>query len=501
MLMPSINGVLQIAHDSGDAGDPFPNTQTAASTFLWYDLETTGTDPRFDRIVQFAGVRTDLSLNEVEAPFTTYIHWPIDVLPEPSACAVTGLTPQRVNREAMPELEAYVAINRAFSRPNTCVVGFNNLRFDDEFVRHAFYRHLLDPYAREWQSGNSRWDVIDLARAAAALRPEGIEWPIDAGLPSFRLEELTAANGIAHADAHDALSDVRATVGVARLIRAKQRRLFDYYYRLRDRAMARERLTPERPQVCLHVSRMFARERHCIAPVMTLARHPTNRSSVIVADLSKDVSALIEWDADRLREALFGVERDERPGLKEVRLNRCPFVAPLSVLREEDKRRLGLDMGAVSARFDELKRHGELADKIAAVYVRDREFRPRDVDEGLYDGFLEDADRLRATRAVAEILGGAMNVAIEFDDARLGELLFRMRARRDPAALSAPEYGRWLDFVAAKMIDGIDGRMTLAQFRSALGELEAPDALISELAAHADTLDRLLSRPGLAVPV
>jgi exodeoxyribonuclease-1 len=501
MLTRSIIGAPQIGYETTDADVRSREPRDTAATFLWYDLETTGTDPNSDRIVQFAGVRTDLLLNEIETPFSTYIRWPIDVLPEPSACAVTGLTPQRVNREAMPELEAYVAINREFSRPNTCVVGFNNLRFDDEFIRHAFYRHLLDPYAREWRNGNSRWDVIDLARAAAALRPEGIDWPIDAGLPSFRLEELTAANGLTHDNAHDALSDAKATVGIARLIRERQPRLFDYYYGLRDRAKARERLTPERPQVCLHVSRMFARERHCIAPVMPLARHPTNRSSIIVADLAKDVRPLIEWDTERLREALFGSDRDERPGLKEVRLNRCPFVAPLSVLREQDKQRLALDMAAVSARFDELVRHGELASKIAAIYVRDREFKERDIDAGLYDGFFEDSDRSRATQVVAEILGGAPNVAIEFDDPRLGELLFRLRARRDATALSAPERARWLEFLTSKLVHGIGGRMTLAQFRVELAELEAPAGLIAELTDHADTLERFLSRPSLAVPV
>ena len=464
----------------------------AQPTFFWYDLETTGTDPSTDRIVQFAGVRTDLSLTEIGEPIETFVHWPIDVLPDPSACAVTGLTPQRVNRSAMPELEAYVAINRAFSQPSMCVVGFNNLRFDDEFIRYAFYRHLLDPYAREWQNDNSRWDVIDLARAAAALRPEGIDWPMDAGLPSFRLEDLTAANGVFHDNAHDALSDVRATVGIARLIRARQPRLFEYYYRLRDRSKVRERLSLTRPQICLHVSRMFPRERFCIAPVMPIARHPSNRNSVIVADLTKDIGPLIEWDRDRLREALFGPDRDQRPGLKEVRMNRCPFVAPLGVLREQDARRLGFDMPVVTARYDRLMQRRDIAEKVASMYAVDREFEPRDVDAGLYGGFFNDADRARAADAVAQLLGGTSVPRVDFADARLDELLFRLRARRDESILSAAERARWLSFVAAKIIDGVGGKMTLAEFRAALTELEAPSDLVAELASHADSLDRLL---------
>ncbi len=189
----------------------------------------------------------------------------------------------------MDELESYVAISRHFSRPNTCVAGFNSLRFDDEFIRFAFYRHFIDPYAREWQGGNSRWDIIDLARAAAALRPEGIDWPTEAGLPTFRLGEITTANGIVHDAAHDAMSDVRATVGLAKLIRAKQPRLFDYYLGLRDRAELQRLLDPKRPELMLHVSRMYPRERGCIAPIVPLARHPRNRNSVIVVDLAADV--------------------------------------------------------------------------------------------------------------------------------------------------------------------------------------------------------------------
>ena len=493
MLPRSVSGAGAITSESTDLGGAGARRQEA--TFFWYDLETTGTDPRSDRIVQFAGIRTDRALDQIGAPFSTYIHWPIDVLPDPSACAVTGLTPQRVNRDAMRELEAYVAINRMFSQPNTCVVGYNNLRFDDEFIRFAFYRHLLDPYAREWQSGNSRWDVIDLARAAAALRPEGIDWPTEAGLPSFRLEELSAANGIVHDNAHDALSDVRATVGIARLIRARQPRLFEYYFRLRDRSTLRERLTPERPQVSVHVSRMFSRERYCLAPVAPVARHPSNRNSVIVADLSKDVVPLIEWDRDRLREALFGSDREQRPGLKEVRFNRCPFVAPLSVLRDVDVRRLGLDMAAVSKRFDELAAHPEIREKIASLYVRGREFKELDTDAALYDGFFDDADRARAVSAVAQLLSGSTDPQIEFADKRLEELLFRLRARRDATKLSATEQSRWLTFVRTKLFDGTDGRTTLTQFRTALAELDAPAELAAELASHADALEKIFGAP------
>ena len=196
-----------------------------ASSFYWYDLETSGTDPKWDRIVQFAGVRTDEALEVVGDEYCTYVHLPDDVLPSPQASLVTGITPQRTHAEGVSETQALVRINEIFSAPNTCVVGYNSLRFDDEFMRYGLYRNMLDPYAREFRQGNSRWDLIDLVRATGALRRDGIEWPEDEdGLPVYRLEVLTAANGIAHGHAHDAMSDVHATIGMARLLydRAQQ---------------------------------------------------------------------------------------------------------------------------------------------------------------------------------------------------------------------------------------------------------------------------------------
>ncbi len=393
----------------------------------------------------------------------------------------------------MNELEAYVAMNRRFAQPNTCVAGFNSLRFDDEFVRFGFYRHFIDPYAREWQSGNSRWDIIDLARAAAALRPDGITWPTEAGLPSFRLGELTAANGIEHAAAHDALSDVRATIGLARLIRDKKRRLFDYFLSLRNRARLHRLLRPERPEMSVHVSRMYARERSSIAAVMPVARHPENRNSIVVVDLATDIRPLIEWDADRLREALFGADRDDRPGLKEVRLNRCPFVAPIAVVREEDARRLEFDMVELQRRFEALRATPDLAAKIAAVYGREGTRTASDADAALYDGFIGDSDRQRCGDVLTQLLGGEPAPDIAFTDQRLNELLFRLRARRDESALTAPERDRWRTWMRHKLVDGVGGALTLPLFRQALAELDAPTEIVEALCRHAEKIEQKLA--------
>ena len=222
------------------------------NTFYWYDLETSGTDPKWDRIVQFAGVRTDEDLNVVGDEYCTYVRLPDDVLPKPDASMVTGITPQLTHYKGISETAALIEINRIFSEPNTCVVGYNSLRFDDEFIRYAMYRNMMDPYAREWRNGNSRWDLLDLVRASGGLRRDGINWPEDEeGLPVYKLEELTKANGIDHGNAHDAMSDVHATLAIARLIKKKQPRLYDYYFNLRHKKNVRALLEPFGAQMCV----------------------------------------------------------------------------------------------------------------------------------------------------------------------------------------------------------------------------------------------------------
>ena len=139
-----------------------------APTFFWYDLETTGLDPLIDRPLQFAGVRTDIDLTPIESSVNIFCLPGNDVLPNPEAILVTGLSMSRLSSIGSNEVEFCRSIMSAFSVPETCVVGYNSLSFDDEFVRQMCYRNFFDPYAREWRWGNSRWDVINMFRMAYA---------------------------------------------------------------------------------------------------------------------------------------------------------------------------------------------------------------------------------------------------------------------------------------------------------------------------------------------
>ena len=283
---------------------------TPPLSFLWHDYETFGANPRRDRPAQFAAIRTDADLNETGEPLMLYCRPAADALPEPESCLITGITPQLCAQRGLPESEFAARVNAALAEPGTVGVGYNSIRFDDEVTRHLLWRNLIDPYAREWQNGNGRWDLLDVARCAHALRPEGVQWPTgEDGLPSFKLEHLAAANGLAHEAAHDALSDVRATLALARLIRQSQPRLFDFCLALRSKErVAQEMGLPAavasaRP--FLHVSGMFGAARGCIALMAPLAMHPANKNEVLAWDLMHDPAELAALTPEQARQRLF----------------------------------------------------------------------------------------------------------------------------------------------------------------------------------------------------
>ncbi len=469
---------------------------TNAPSFFWYDLETSGTQPRWDRIVQFAGLRTDMSLNEVGEDYCTYVELADDVLPDPAAALVTGITPALSASQGVTEWQALKRVQALFSQPQTCVVGYNSLRFDDEFIRYGFYRMLFDPYAREWQNNNSRWDIIDLVRATGALRRDGIEWPTnEEGLPAYNLELMTRANGLEHGQAHDAMSDVRATVALARLIKRAQPRLFDYYFDHRFKKRVRALLEPYGARLCLHVSGMYPRERYCSAPVISVCRHPANSNSIVVVDLSQDIESLLTWSPEQIRERLFEPGAKDRPPLKEIRINRCPFVAGLEVLTPENYERLGFERRQIEERARRLRKPG-LAQKLMRVYQERRGAAAADPDAALYDAFLQDADRGRCASLQSSLEDGAW-CELDFDDARLRTLSRRLKARSFPELLSAEEAAEWHEFVRDKLrADDADWR-TLTAYRTEIEALRQPEAaadprrsrILDELASHAERLE------------
>jgi exodeoxyribonuclease-1 len=432
-----------------------------AGSFLFYDLETFGADPRRSRIAQFAAVRTTPALEVVEEPLSFFVQPADDLLPSPIATLITGITPQRALHEGVNEAEAFARIADEMGRPETCTLGYNSLRFDDEFVRHGLFRNFHEPYEREWRGGNSRWDLLDVMRLMHALRPEGIVWPRrEDGAASFRLEHLALANHVRDGDAHEALSDVLATIGLARLMRQAQPRLWDYALQLRDKRFAARLLDTTAMLPVLHVSQRYPASRRCAAPVLPLARHPRIDNRVVVFDLDSDPAPLLAMAPSDIADRLYTPaadlpEGEQRVPLKEVHLNRSPALVAWSHLRPADMDRLGIDPARCERHAATLRQAGPaLAEKVRQVFAGERISAPGDVDGSLYDGFLGDADKRRFTdvRSTPPALLGQRDFG--FRDARLPELLFRYRARNWPGTLSAGERERWDAYRRARLAPG-----------------------------------------------
>jgi exodeoxyribonuclease-1 len=470
-------------------------------SFFWHDYETFGVVPRRDRPAQFAGIRTDAELNELGAPLVHFCQPAPDYLPDPESCLLTGLLPQACLAQGLPEHAFAAAIEAELAVPGTTGVGYNNIRFDDEVTRYLFWRNLIDPYAREWQNECARWDLLDVVRCAYALRPQGITWPKhDDGRPSFKLEHLTAANGLSHEAAHDALSDVRATVALARLVKTHQPKLWAFCLGLRKKDAVLDEIGRAAPKPFLHISGMYPPERGCLAVVWPLGPHPTNKNELIVWDLASDPRELAGLDADAIRARMF-TRQDElsegvtRLPIKTIHINKSPIVVgSLKTLSEAQAARWGVDLA-------QGLRHAEIAarepriprERWAEVFARPKPEHAPDVDEDLYAGFVGNRDRRtleRLRRTSADKLAGART---GFEDARLEEIWFRYRARNFPQTLSEAEQTRWVVHCAERLHQGVGGGLTLAAYLDRIDTLaesadERGQAILEALVDYAEQI-------------
>ena len=428
-------------------------------TFFWHDYETTGADSRRDRPLQFAGIRTTLELEVVGAPVMFFAKPPRDALPHPDACMITGITPQHAEREGLIEAEFAARVHEEMSAPGTCTVGYNSLRFDDEFTRHMLYRNFHDPYAREWEHGNSRWDLIDLARMCHALRPEGIVWPSrDDGTPSFRLEHLARANHLQQERAHDALSDVRALIDLARLIRVRQPRLWDWYFALRRKQKVFELLDVVNMTPMVHVSSRYPASRGCLTLIAPLAPHPSRAGEIIVYDLATDPAEWLALDEDAIADRIFTPRADLPEGvtripLRTVRANHVPALAPLSVLQGVDTQRLQMDVAACLRHRETLRGAQQLSARVSMVMAQASALPPpEDPELALYGGdFPSSAERKALALVRATPPAQLREYAASLRDPRYAELLFRYRARNWPDTLDVEETARWQAFCTARL--------------------------------------------------
>lgn len=431
--------------------------QTAEQTFYWFDYETFGTSAAWDKPAQFAGQRTTLDLEPIGEPLIVYCKPPLDYLPHPEACLVTGMDPADIAKRGIPEPEFIATVVAQIGKPGTCSVGYNSIRFDDEFTRHTLFRNFHDAYEYEWKNGNSRWDLLDVVRMTRALRPEGMNWPVmPDGTPTNKLELLTQANAIAHGNAHDALSDVEATLDVARLLKQKQPKLFHYAFSNKDKKSIGELLNLRTRTPCVHVSGMIPARFGHTGVIVPVARDSKNQNSIIVLDLRSDPKELAQLDVEAIKQRVFSsndaLGDTPRLHLKTVQINRCPMISPIGTLNAATAERLNIDLDVQLARAKTLQAmlSGPDADaliqKILTAMARhyDPSVNAPDVDGTLYSGgFVDQADKKRmeiVRKTAPEQLSDLIGL---FDEKRLNEMFWRFRARNYQETLTEDEKAEW----------------------------------------------------------
>jgi exodeoxyribonuclease-1 len=449
-------------------------------SFYFYDLETSGFNPRAARIMQFAGQRTDMDLNPVGEPDNILVKITPDILPDPDAILVTGITPQATLTDGITEAEFTEYLTSQVCTSDTIMVGYNNVRFDDEFIRYTLWRNFYDAYEWHWKDGCSRWDMLDVVRMSRALRPEGIEWPFAPdGKPSNRLELLTSVNGLDHESAHDALSDVNATIAIARLIKTKQPKLFDYLFNMRDKKKVTALVTKKEPLV--YCSGRYPSEYEKTTIAIMAGQHP-DKGAALMYDLRIDPEEFIHLSVEKLSELwnAWGKEVPYFP-VKVLSYNKCPAIAPLSVLDKASAGRIKIDLGVIKSNAAKLRKAPGFEEKlIKALSISKPKpqtgliVNQQDVDGLLYDGFVNGADKTKM-RVVRAANPEEINGSIEFTDERLKFLLPLYKARNYPKNLSGEEQESWEEFRKHRLLDGGE-KSRAAKFFQRLAELGAETA-------------------------
>lgn len=458
-----------------------------ASSFFFYDLETSGVNPREARIMQFAGQRTDMQLKPIGEPVNLLVKLSEEVVPDPDAIFITGITPQQTVADGITEADFLKLFHEEVALAGTIFVGYNTVRFDDEFMRYMHYRNFYDPYEWQYLDQKSRWDLLDVVRMTRALRPDGIEWPVDdKGKATNRLELITKANNISHVGAHDALSDVNAVIDVARLVQSKHPKLFDYLLKMRDKKAVAELAQANTPFIYTSGKYDSAYEKTTV--VVRIADHPKRQGS-LVYDLRYDPTPFAAMSAKELAHAWRWRRDDPEPRLpvKTLQYNRCPAVAPLSVLYADESsvERLLLPRDLIEKNLAKLQQLDMAPKVLEALKLLDDAQQAEyantntDVDAQLYDGFFGDGDKnaIRVVRSAGK--EELANLKITFKDARLTTLLPRYKARNYPQSLNDEERAEWESFKRHWLMDG-EQQGRLGKYFARLAELASGPDLTPE---------------------
>src|SRR3990167_9631164 len=444
-----------------------------SKTFYFYDLETSGLYPREARIMQFGGQRTDMNLKPIGEPHNVLIKMTNDQLPDPFSVLLTGITPQQTLENGITEVEFLKMFHDQIALPDTIFCGYNSVRFDDEFMRYLHYRNFYDPYEWHYKDGRSRWDLLDVVRMTRALRPKGFAWPKDKdGKATNTLELLTKLNNIKHNNAHDALGDTKAVIAFASKLKTAQPKLFDFLLVMRSKDKVAELVNRGEPFV--YTSGKYQSEFEKTTIAVKIANHP-NRAGALVYDLRYDPEPYMKMKPEKIAELWAWhpkpneAEKTSEPvrfPVKTLLYNRCPAVAPLSVLDDDSQKRLHITVDQTEKNCEKLTGQKEFINNILKALNeldknREAKQKPEEqsVDAKLYDGFFADQDRRLMKTVQNKTTDSITTIKSDmFKDKRLQALWPLYVARNFPSNLSSEQYEEWEKYRTKYLMEGKDGR-------------------------------------------
>lgn len=423
--------------------------------------------------MQFAGQRTDANLKPIGKPDNLLIKLGRDILPSPEAVLVTGITPQQTLTDGITEAEFCKYFVDKLATKDTCFVGFNNLRFDNEFIRFILWRNFYDAYEWFWKDGRSTWDLLDVVRMTRALRPDGIIWPFASdGKPANKLELLAAVNKLDHSNAHDALSDVQALIALARLLKSKQPKLYGYLLNIKDKTKVASLVNSGQPIV--YTSGRYSAEFEKTTVAVGVAKI-SDRNSTLMYDLRVDPDQYKDLSPAKLAELwqLRGKEAEYFP-VKVLAYNHCPAIAPLSVLDKKSESRLMLHKQIIENHFNKLQKIQDFGDKLLEAhkltqkaYQQEMIVDETNVDGALYNNFLKDDDKTKMRVVRSANAEGLAGLDLDFSDDRLRLLLPLYKARNFPNSLNPDVQTIWTSYHDKKILG------TIEEYFSKINELSA----------------------------